>query len=165
MTPSGAAQSRSAIFKAAISVIVAGLISSGHHVYGALVYDTSWRLVVSLWIPAFVLLILFMFFLLRKYANRMTATIAAWLILFGGVIFQAGFTIFESVYSHVVKNILFFGGASRDTLERLYPAPAYHLPDNFLFELTGVAQLAGFWAAWCAWRVFARRSAMSTAHQ
>ena len=158
MSLSGRAQSRSAISNAAISAIVAGLISSGHHVYGALVYETPWRLVVSLWIPAFVLLILFMLFLLRKYEHRAAATIAAWIVLFGGAIFQAGFTIFESVYSHVLKNILFFGGASQEVLEWLFPAPAYHLPDNLLFELTGVAQLAGFWAAWCAWRAFARHS-------
>jgi len=44
----------------------------------------------------------------------------------------------------------FFGAASQEVLLQLFPAPAYHLPDNLLFELTGVAQLAGFWAAWCA---------------
>ncbi|MDH3379235.1 MAG: hypothetical protein OEQ39_20105 [Gammaproteobacteria bacterium] len=158
MDHSGRGPSRTSIFKAAVSVTVAGIVSSAHHVYGAFVYETPWRLVVSLWIPAFVLLILSMLFLLRRYANQTAATAAAWIVLLGGVVFQAGFTTFESVYSHVLKNILFFGGASQQFLGRLFPAPAYHLPDNFLFELTGVAQLAGFWAAWCAWRVFAEYS-------
>ena len=158
MSSSGHAQSKKTIFKAAISVTVAGVISSGHHVYGALVYETPWRLAVSLWIPGSVLLVLSMLFLLWKYADRTAATIAAWIVLFGGVIFQAGFTIFECVYSHVLKNVLFFGGASQEVLLRLFPAPVYHLPDNLLFELTGVAHLAGFWAAWCAWRVFGDRS-------
>ena len=42
---------------AAIGAVLAGIASSVHHIYGALLYDTPWRLVVSLWIPAFVLLI------------------------------------------------------------------------------------------------------------
>jgi hypothetical protein len=143
---------------AATSVTVAGAIASGHHVYGAFLYETPWRLVVSLWIPGFVLFVLSMLFLLWRYADRTVATVAVWVVLFGGVIFQAGFTTFECIYSHVLKNILFFGGAPHGLLQRLFPAPAYHLPDNFLFELTGIAQLAGLWAAWRAWRVFARYS-------
>jgi hypothetical protein len=155
MSLSGRGPSLSSTFKAAISVTIAGVISSGHHVYGAFEYETPWRLVVSLWIPAFVLLILSMLFVLRRYAGRLATTTAMWIVLLGGVIFQVGFTMFECMYSHILKNILFFGGASQKVLEQLFPPPAYHLPDNLLFELTGVAQLAGFLAAWYAWRVFA----------
>lgn len=158
MSLSACALQRRAVAKAAVSVLIAGVISSGHHVYGALLYDTPWRLVVSLWIPAFVMLVLSSLLLLWKYADRAVATVSAWTVLLLGVIFQAGFTIFECVYSHILKIALFFGGASQDLLNSLFPAPAYHLPDNLLFELTGVAQIAGLWAAWCAWRVFAIRS-------
>ena len=82
---------------AAVSVSVAGLVSSVHHGYGAIVYDTPWRLLVSLWIPVFVLLALLMLYLYWKHA------------------------------------------------------------DNVFFELTGLLQLAGFWAAWRAYRVFRER--------
>lgn len=58
MSLSACALQRRAVAKAATSVLIAGVISSGHHVYGALLYDTPWRLVVSLWIPAFVMLVL-----------------------------------------------------------------------------------------------------------
>lgn len=142
---------------AAISVSVAGLVSSGHHWYGALVYDTPWRSVVSLWIPAFVLLILSLLYLHWKYADIGIGKIAVWAVLVGGTLFQAGFTLFESAYSHVLKGALYFGGASRSTLERLFPAPTYHLPDNALFEFTGVLQLVGFWAAWRVYLVFKER--------
>ncbi|MFZ9052835.1 MAG: hypothetical protein ACO22K_07435 [Woeseiaceae bacterium] len=158
MRLSNRAKSGNAVANAAISVTVAGLISSAHHVYGAVEYETPWRLVVSLWIPAFVLLVLSALYLLWKYEGRVPGNIGRWVVFFGGVIFQTGFTTFECVYSHLLKNILFFGGASHVFLERLFPAPAYHLPDNLLFELTGVAQLAGFWAAWSAWCVFAQHS-------
>jgi hypothetical protein len=158
MDQPGRGRSKTSVFTAAISVTIAGVISSAHHIYGAFVYETPWRMIVSLWIPAFVLLILAMLFLLRRFADRTATAIAAWIILLGGVVFQAGFTTFECVYSHVLKNMLFFGGASKQVLERLFPAPAYHLPDNLPFELTGIAQIVGFWAAWCAWRVFVEYS-------
>lgn len=149
---------RSSIFRAAIGVTIAGVISSTHHIYGAFVYETPWRMIVSIWIPAFVMLILAVLFLLRRSADRTVTTIAAWIVLLGGVVFQIGFTAFECVYSHILKNILFFGGASKQLLERLFPAPAYHLPDSLPFELTGIAQIVGFWAAWLAWRVFVEYS-------
>jgi hypothetical protein len=154
---SGNEQPKSVVFRSALSVTVAGVISSGHHVYGALVYGTPWRLVVSLWIPAFVLLILCALYMVWRFKAQRVATIAVWIIMLGGVVFQMGFTLFEAVYSHVLKNFLYFGGATQAILDRLYPAPAYHLPDDLLFEATGVAQVTGFWAAWWAWRVFTER--------
>ena len=66
--------------------------------------------------------------------------------------------MFECVYSHVLKNIMFFGGVPQSILEKLYPAPAYHLPDNLFFEFTGLLQLVGFVAVWLAYRVFKDRS-------
>jgi hypothetical protein len=133
------------------------LVSSVHHWYGAIAYDTPWRLLVSLWIPAFVLLVLSALYLHWKYVDIGIGKIAVWVVLLAGVVFQSGFTLFECVYSHVLKDALFYGGASQSMLEWLFPAPAYHLPDNVLFELTGLMQLAGFWAAWLAYRVFKER--------
>jgi hypothetical protein len=152
------ADRKTIVTRAAISVIVAGMISSAHHVYGAIVYETPWRLLVSLWIPAFVVLVLIALYLHWKFADRVVGVISGWLVFFCGVVFQTGFTLFEYVYSHVLKILLFFAGTPEAILYRLYPAPTYHLPDNLLFELTGVLQLAGFVAAWLAWRVFAQRA-------
>ena len=153
MTRTDTARSKS-VFMAAISAIVAGVVSSAHHVYGAVVYETPWRLVVSLWIPAFVLLLVAMLYLHWKYSDRVVGSIAGWVVLLAGGIFQFGFTFFECIYSHVLKNILFFSGASQAMLLRLFPPPAYHLPDNPFFELTGILQITGLWAAWMSWRVF-----------
>ena len=152
------APQRTEFLRAATSLTAAGLISSAHHVYGAIAYETPWRMVVSLWIPAFVLVVLVALFLHWKHGASGIGAVARWFVLLGGVIFQAGFTLFECVYSHVLKIALFYGGASQAILERLYPPPTYHLPDNLLCEATGVAQLTGFWAAWCAWQVFSALS-------
>jgi hypothetical protein len=46
---------------------------------------------------------------------------------------------------------------SKPFLDKLYPSPAYHLPDNFFFEFTGLLQLVGFVAVWHAYRVFKDR--------
>lgn len=48
--------------------------------------------------------------------------------------------IVEGLYNHALKNILFFGGASTATLQRLFPAPTYEMPNDLLFEVTGVLQ-------------------------
>jgi hypothetical protein len=143
---------------ASVGVVVAGMVSSGHHWYGAIVYDTPWRLVVSLWIPAFVVVVVSALYLYYENADQVIGNVSLWVVLFAGVVFQTGFTMFECVYSHVLKVALFYGGASPTLLERLFPAPAYHLPDNILFELTGILQLVGLWAAWLAYRVFRSRA-------
>lgn len=99
-----------------------------------------------------------MLYLYYRIPHRPLGRFAVWVVLLAGVVFQTGFTLFECVYSHVLKNALYFGGVSREILLQLFPAPAYHLPDNLWFEITGAAQLAGLWAAWCAWRVFSERA-------
>lgn len=56
------------------------------------------------------------------------------------VVAVAWIGFFEGGYNHVVKNILFFGGLPRTTLERLFPPPTYQIPDDLWFEVTGVLQ-------------------------
>lgn len=41
----------------------------------------------------------------------------------GAVVFQFGFTMFECVYSHVLKGVLYYGGASKGSLIRLFRRP------------------------------------------
>ena len=147
-----AAEKTNAI-KAATGAAAAGLVSTVHHWYGAIAYDTPWRLAVSLWIPGFVLLVLAALYLYWTRPESKSGLIALRIFGLSAVVFQLGFTLFECVYSHVLKNILFFGGGSEDLLFRLYPPPAYHLPDNLVFEITGLLQLVGLLAAWWAFQV------------
>ena len=149
--------SKKLIIAAVVSGIIAGLISSVHHWYGAIAYDTPWRAGVTYWIAGSVLVVYSLLFLYWKTATNIVGKISIWLFMFSAVIFQAGFVAFECVYSHVLKNILFFSGVSESVLESLYPTPAYHLPDNLFFEITGNLQLVGFIAVWYAYRVFKQR--------
>ncbi len=145
------------IVAAAISAVIAGLVSGGHHWYGAVAYDTPWRLQVSYWIAIAPLLVVGLLYVYWRFMDNLAGRVALWLVFFSAVVFQAGFTLFECVYSHVLKNILYFGGAPQSLLEWLYPAPTYHLPDNWLFEVLGVLQLVGLVAAWFALQVFRDR--------
>lgn len=145
------------IIIAVVSGLISGLVSGFHHWYGAIVYNTPWRVGVSYWIAGLVIFIYSLLYFHWIYAGRIIGKIVMWIFLFGAVFFQAGFIMFECVYSHVLKNILFFGGVSQSILEKLYPSPAYHLPDNLLFELTGLLQLVGFVAVWYAYLVFKNR--------
>ena len=142
------------VFAAVISGIIAGIVSSVHHWYGAVAYDTPWRAVIAYWILGFVLVIYSLLYVYWRNLDSVAGKISIWLFLFAAVIFQAGFVTFECVYSHVLKNILFFGGASDAMLSTLFPSPAYHLPDNVFFEVTGNLQLIGFVAVWYGYRVF-----------
>ena len=151
------AHSKKLIILAIFSGVIAGLISSIHHWYGAVEYNTPWRAGVTYWIVGSVLIVYSLLFVYWKNLGNIIGKISIWIFLFSAVIFQAGFIMFECVYSHVLKNILFFGGMSQSILEKLYPAPAYHLPDNMFFEFTGLLQLVGFVAVWYAYQVFKNR--------
>jgi hypothetical protein len=115
---------------AVISGLMSGLVSSIHHWYGAIAYNTPWRVSVSYWILGFVLIIYILPCVYWKYAGSIIGKITIWIFLLCAVFFQSGFIMFECVYSHVIKNILFFGGVPQSILDTLYPAPAYHLPDD-----------------------------------
>jgi len=59
---------------------------------------------------------------------------------------------FEGLYNHVVKNLLYFGGAPSALMLRLFPAPTYEMPNDVFFEITGVLQVVP--AALAAWYLY-----------
>ena len=64
--------------------------------------------------------------------------------------------MFEGLYNHVVKNLLYFGGASTG-LTRVFPPPTYEMPNDVFFEITGVLQVVpATLAAWYLSRVTQR---------
>src|SRR5690606_10126675 len=86
--------------------------------------------------------------------------LAAWLALAVSIVFAIvliGF--YEGGYNHVLKNALYFAGAKDLTL-RLYSGSLYEMPNDFIFETTGIVQfLAAVAAARFTWPLF--RSAAS----
>lgn len=117
------------------------LLTSAHHAYGAYVYETPWRLHVIVPAVAVAILIGASVGLYRRFDGAVR-TIALWLFAAAAFVFPfAMIGLYEGGYNHVLKNVLYFGGASPELLAALFPPPTYELPDSVIFELTGIAQL------------------------
>ncbi|WP_342375816.1 hypothetical protein NVS55_31660 [Myxococcus stipitatus] len=118
------------------------LMTSVHHVYGALRYETPWRLhmVAVSALTALGLVGTLSLFRARPEGGLGTAALGFFALL--TLALPVGMIgTYEGLYNHVLKNILFFGGASASLLHTLFPPPVYELPNDFFFELTGNLQV------------------------
>jgi hypothetical protein len=123
---------------AGISVMVLTII---HHVYGAIIYDTPFRLHITWFaLPVLAAMILtYKCYVIRR--KTLSGRIALWLFLLITLLIAIGtFGFVEGGFNHLVKNILFFSGVERSVLELIYPSPEYELPNDFWFESTGILQ-------------------------
>ncbi|QSQ13459.1 hypothetical protein [Myxococcus landrumensis] len=117
-------------------------MTSVHHVYGALLYETPWRLhmVAVSALTALGLVGSLLFFRARQEGGLGAAALGFFALL--TLALPVGMIgTYEGLYNHVLKNILFFGGASTPLLHTLFPPPMYELPNDFFFELTGNLQV------------------------
>ena len=117
------------------------LLTSVHHAYGACIYASPWRLHVVVLAIAAAVVIGASAGVYRRYTG-IARTLAFWIlcaVTLAVPIALIGF--FEGGYNHVLKDALYFGGAPRELMRTLFPAPAYELPNSVFFEVTGVAQL------------------------
>jgi hypothetical protein len=121
------------ILKASLATLA---VFVAHHAHGAVLYATPWRLHA---VPfAFVAgLVLIAAHALRRHRGARRVFLATAVVV---PVLLIG--LYEGVYNHLVKNLLFLGGASRDLLLALFPPPTYELPGDLLFELSGVLQIA-----------------------
>jgi hypothetical protein len=124
---------------AALAVLA---LTSVHHAYGAVVFDTPWRLHVLILVLPIAIAIVLALQLGRTGRNPSTAglamRVAAALIL---VVPVAAIGLYEGGYNHAVKvlvYVLFGEAAARDH----FPPPLYEMPSDVFFEVTGVAQFA-----------------------
>jgi hypothetical protein len=124
------------------------LLTSIHHAIGAVVYQTPWRLHVLVASVPVSAALLAAFAVHRRRPDRLAGRIAAGVVIALVTVFAVGlFGLFEGFYNHVLKDALYGLGASRELMRALFPAPRYVMPDNLLFEVTGVLQA---WPAWVA---------------
>jgi hypothetical protein len=113
-----------------------------HHLYGAIIYDDPFRLHVTI-VAVPVTAILFGCYITYARTHNAALKKAQWIVF---LVLTCVFSIaligmYEGGYNHVVKNLLYFAGVSTTTLDQLYPA-IYELPNDFIFEFSGVAQFA-----------------------
>jgi hypothetical protein len=156
--------SQQRLSQATWSALAVLLLTSVHHVYGAFIYHTPWRLhvapVAGLTAAALVGILL----VLRRHTDDVAGHIAFW--AFVGitlVIPVAGIGFFEGGYNHALKNALYFAGARTSLMVRLFPPPTYELPNDAFFEITGVMQaFLGAVTCWLLYRVVQSRLGAST---
>lgn len=133
---------------AAVAVLI---LTSVHHVYGAIRYGTPERYHAVLIAALAGAGILGGLALARKRSGTRLGSAGWW--MFWGT--SAGvavvlFGVVEGFYNHLLKVALYLGGLPEASLRRLYPAPTYELPNDLIFEATGVLQvvpaaLAGYY--------------------
>jgi hypothetical protein len=114
-------------------------LTSVHHLSGAIVYKTPWRAhVLFMSIPIIITVILTRF--IQKTGNSAYKFLLwlYWVIILCTSVLLIG--IFEGLYNHVLKNILFFSGFPEATLYKIYPPGAYEMPNDFFFEATEMMQ-------------------------
>jgi hypothetical protein len=79
---------------------------------------------------------------LRRWSTNVVGEIASWIfVALTLVIPVTAIGLFEGGYNHAVKDGLYLAGASPALMHRLFPPPAYELPNDLFFEVTGVQQL------------------------
>jgi hypothetical protein len=116
------------------------ILTSIHHIYGAVIYHTPWRY-HAVYVAIVVILFTTILDQLQKRAAASIQSIFFYLnmsiiFLVSGVLIGG----FEGIYNHLIKNIMFFGGFDSQIMMALFPPPKYEMPNDFVFELTGVFQ-------------------------
>ena len=118
------------------------LLTSVHHYYGAYLYKTPWRRHAAPISGLATAVALGSLLVLRKRTSSVADAVAFWVLTADTLVVQVGgFGVFEGAYNHLLKDALYLGGASPAQLRRLFPPPRYELPDDAVFEVTGVLQV------------------------
>lgn len=136
------------------------LLTSAHHAYGAYIYSTPWRYHVVPVAGATALVLLGTRAELRAHPSGLRGRLARSLFALTALavpILLIG--AFEGFYNHVVKDVLYFAGLPAEQMARLFPPPKYEMPNDAVFEISGVLQVVpAALAARHLYRMLAERS-------
>jgi hypothetical protein len=109
-----------------------------HHVYGAAIFETPWRLhIVFASIPV-ALIILAAAPIAKRTRSGVVSNVASWLYVAAIALFCIALIgFYEGGYNHLIPNIQYMHGVDHPLREGLYVPP-----DDLAFQLTGIAQFA-----------------------
>lgn len=124
------------------------LLTSFHHIWGAVIYDTPWRLhIVFVSLPVAAAIVALLYVAANESGGRArTARRLAFIVIFVFPIVLIG--LYEGGFNHLVKNVIFFHAGEAAT-RSVFSAEIYKMPDDLVFEVSGVAQFfAALYALW-----------------
>lgn len=125
-------------FKTVMNLMILTII---HHLYGAAIYNAPFRLHVVYFALPVMALLWICHWVYRFYPKSKPGKAAILLLLLIGTgIPVVLIGIIEGGYNHLVKNMVYFGGASEELFRRLFPSPNYEIPNDYLFEFSGILQ-------------------------
>jgi len=113
------------------------VLTALHHAYGAWLYKTPWRLHI-VFHGLIVLLVTGAFLFLYEWFKKKVFYFLY--LLTAGLFFGGLIGLYEGLYNHLLKNILYFSGLSPDSMHWFFPPSLYELPNDWLFETTGILQ-------------------------
>jgi hypothetical protein len=115
-------------------------LTSFHHAYGAWLYSTPWRLhAVFVAVPLLALQLAPLWWSRRRARPDVRTRVARWVVASVLLLLVVPLGLFEGGYNHAIKNLVFFTRGAQVALQ-WFPPPTYELPNDLLFELTGIAQ-------------------------
>lgn len=124
------------------NAFLALLLTSVHHAYGAYAYSTPWRLHVVIVSTLTAVAMAGLLVVLRRHPGGLVGAIAFWGLAAVTLAMPVALIgVFEGLYNHAVKDILYASGTSLATMRRLFPPPTYELPNDVFFEATGILQI------------------------
>jgi len=138
---------RKTVFSLIMSITAIVLLTSIHHVYGAIHYKTPWRLhTLHINIPGLIFITVILLYSLKDYEQRLKLRRISVFMVF--IIWLLWLGLFEGIYNHLFKDILYFSGTPLAVMRMLFPPPTYDLPNDLIFEVTGILQILPLWSIW-----------------
>lgn len=139
-------------FRAGLGVVLTMAMTSLHHVYGAIVYETPYRLhIVFVEVPFALVAVLLLWIAYERRGTSLGRTIA-WIVGSAILIFPVAMIgVYEGGFNHTLRDFVYFV-LGEDLARGLCGAAAScQSPDSFIFEATGIAQFfvaipAAVWA-------------------
>ncbi len=126
------------LFLTAVGTLVLTII---HHGYGAFIYASPFRLHVVFWAIPVMIIVIFAYRFSHKLQDSLYGKVAYWIWVGLSMLVSSGVIgLYEGGYNHLLKNLFYFGGASEETLNSLFPPPLYEMPNNVWFEASGILQ-------------------------